>query len=62
MSGDATEQAIEMTMCTCSREGITFVVDEAVEQARFARSGITNDDEFKQVIVSLGHPLLFLAF
>jgi hypothetical protein len=47
-----------------SREGITFVVDEAVQEARFARGSITNDDEFEEIIVSLGHlaSLLFFFF
>ncbi len=34
---------------------ITFVVNKAVKQARFSSRGVSNYDEFKQIVVSLGH-------
>lgn len=37
------------------KEGLTFVIDEAMQKARFARSCITDNDEFEEVIVSFRH-------
>lgn len=42
--------------------GITLVVDETMQEARFAGRSVSDNDEFEQIIVSFGHLVLFPSF